>query len=403
MAGLAAGTKVLEGNEAVAYGATLCRPDVIAAFPITPATSVLEHLYRFSAEGLLDAELIATEGENSALSALMGASAAGARTFTATSSMGLAFMFDAYLAASGSRLPIVMALAMREQPMPMVLAAGSSDAIAVKDGGWIQIYVETCQEILDSVIMAYRLAEDEEILLPVNVCYLGFYLSYLSQRVEVPSPQDVDAFLAPLGRKGRIKLGLERPLTFPAEIAPADPLLMEYRRKHCAAMERAKGKLDRIDEEFGRKFGRGYGGQIEEYRTEDAETILVTMESATGTAREVVDHKREEGVGVGLVKVRMFRPFPRERLIEALRGRKAVGALDRHVCFGWNCGHLFLELKALLSDLEGPIPLLGFIAGAGGADITLDHLDRAVDLIDAAGRGKGYSETTWLGLEDGSP
>ncbi|MFQ6116718.1 MAG: hypothetical protein ACE5LQ_00470, partial [Candidatus Bipolaricaulia bacterium] len=256
MAKLAAGTKVLEGNAAVAYGATLCRPDVIAAYPITPATSVLEHLYRFSAEGLLDAELIATEGENSALSALMGASAAGARTFTATSSMGLAFMFDAYLAASGSRLPIVMALAMREQTMPMVLAAGSSDAITVKDGGWIQIYVETCQEILDSIIMAYRLAEDEEILLPVNVCYLGFYLSYLSQRVEVPSQEDVDAFLAPLKEKERLRLSLERPLTFPAEIAPGDPLLMEYRHKHCAAMERAKERLDRVDREFEKAFGR---------------------------------------------------------------------------------------------------------------------------------------------------
>ena len=158
-------TKVLEGNAAVAYGVTLCRPDVIAAFPITPATSVLEYLYRFSADGLLDAEMIETEGENSALSAVMGASAAGARTFTATSSMGLAFMFDAYLAVSGSRLPVVMPLAMREQPMPLTLAAGTSDAFTVKDGGWIQIYVESCQEILDSIIMAYQLAEDKDILL----------------------------------------------------------------------------------------------------------------------------------------------------------------------------------------------------------------------------------------------
>ncbi|MDH5696093.1 MAG: hypothetical protein OEZ00_05755, partial [Dehalococcoidia bacterium] len=317
-------TRVLEGNAAVAYGATLCRPDVIAAFPITPATSVLENLYRFSADGLLDAEMIEAEGENSALSAVMGASAAGARTFTATSSMGLAFMFDAYLMVSGSRLPVVMPLAMREQPWPMTLAAGTSDANTVKDGGWIQIYVESCQEILDSIIMAYRLAEDSDILLPVNVCYLGFYLSYLSQRVEIPAQEDVDAFLAPLEKMKRVRLCLEEPLTFPAEIAPADPIFAEFRYKHCAALQRAKQKLDEIDREFEAAFGRSYGGQIEEYRTEDAEIILVTMESTTGTARVVIDSKRNEGLKVGLIKIRMFRPFPRERLAEALSRKKAI-------------------------------------------------------------------------------
>ncbi len=392
-------TKVLEGNAAVAYGVTLCRPDVIAAFPITPATSVLEYLYSFSAEGLLDAEMIEAEGENSALSAVMGASAAGARTFTTTSSMGLAFMFDVYLAVSGSRLPVVMPLAMREQPMPLTLAAGTSDAFTVKDGGWIQIYVETCQEILDSIIMAYRLAEDKDILLPVNICYLGFYLSYLSQRVEIPAQEEVDAFLAPLKKMQRVKLCLEEPLTFPAEIAPADPVFAEYRYKHCAAMERAKQKCDEIDKEFEAAFGRSYGGQIEEYRTEDAEIILVTMESTTGTARVVIDSKRDEGLKVGLVKIRMFRPFPREKLIEALSGKKAIGVIDRHVCFGWNCGQCFVELKALLSDLEAPVPLVGFIDGMGGADITKEHIERAVGIIDAAAQGKTVKETTWLALE----
>lgn len=392
-------TRVLEGNAAVAYGATLCRPDVIAAFPITPATSVLENLYRFSADGLLDAEMIEAEGENSALSAVMGASAAGARTFTATSSMGLAFMFDAYLAAPGSRLPVVMPLAMREQPWPMVLAAGTSDANTVKDGGWIQIYVESCQEILDSIIMAYRLAEDIDILLPINVCYLGFYLSYLSQRVEIPAQEDVDAFLAPLKKMKRVRLCLEEPLTFPAEIAPGDPVFAEYRYKHCAALQRAKQKWDEIDREFEAAFGRSYGGQIEEYRTEDAEIILVTMESTTGTARVVIDSKRNEGLKVGLIKVRMFRPFPRERLVEAFSGKKAIGVIDRHVSFGWNCGHCFIELKTLLSDLRTPMPLVGFIDGMGGADITTEHIERAVDIINAAAQGKPTKETTWLALE----
>lgn len=392
-------TKVLEGNAAVAYGATLCRAEVIAAFPITPATSVLEKLYDLSAKGYLDAEMIEAEGENSALSIVMGASAAGARAFTASSSMGLAFMFDVYLAVSGSRLPVVMPIAMREQPMPLTLASGTSDANTVKDGGWIQIYVETCQEILDAIIMAYRLAEDTDILLPVNICYLGFYLSYLSQKVEIPSQEEVDAFLAPLKKMERVTLCLEEPLTFPAEIAPADPVFAEYRYKHCAALQRSKQKWDEIDREFEAAFGRSYGGQIEEYRTEDAEIILVTMESTTGTARVIIDKKRDEGMNVGLIKVRMFRPFPRERLVGALEGKKAIGVIDRHISFGWNCGHLYIELKSLLSDLEAPVPMVSFIDGMGGADITAEHIERAVDITNAAAKGKPFKETNWLALE----
>jgi pyruvate/2-oxoacid:ferredoxin oxidoreductase alpha subunit len=392
-------TKVLEGNAAVAYAATLCRPDVIAAFPITPATSVLEKLYDFSAEGFLDAEMVEVEGENSAMSTLIGATSAGGRAFSATSSMGLAFMYDAYLWAAGSRLPIVMPIALREQPAPLVLAAGESDSFYVKDGGWIQIHVETCQEILDTIIMAYRLAEDEDILLPINVCYLGFYLSYLSQRVDIPDQDDVDTFLAPLKKMKRTKLCLEEPLTFPAEINPGDPLFMEYRYKHCAAMERAKAKWDLIDKHFAEAFGRSYGGQIEEYRTEDADIVLVTMGSATGTAREVIDGKRDSGLRVGLIKIRMFRPFPRERMVKALSGKKAIGVIDRHPIFGWNCGHVFFEVKALQNDLEKRIPMVDFLVGAGGADITIDHMERAIDIMQDTAKGRPAKETTWLSLE----
>lgn len=392
-------TKVLEGNAAVAYAATLCRPDVIAAFPITPATSVLEKLYDFSAEGFLDAEMVEVEGENSAMSTLIGATSAGGRAFSATSSMGLAFMYDAYLWAAGSRLPIVMPIALREQPAPLVLAAGESDSLYVKDGGWIQIHVETCQEILDTIIMAYRLAEDEDILLPINVCYLGFYLSYLSQRVDIPDQDDVDTFLAPLKKMKRTKLCLEEPLTFPAEINPGDPLFMEYRYKHCAAMERAKAKWDLIDKHFAEAFGRSYGGQIEEYRTEDADIVLVTMGSATGTAREIIDGKRDSGLRVGLIKIRMFRPFPRERMVKALSGKKAIGVIDRHPIFGWNCGHVFFEVKALQNDLEKRIPMVDFLVGAGGADITIDHMERAIDIMQDTAKGRPAKETTWLSLE----
>jgi pyruvate/2-oxoacid:ferredoxin oxidoreductase alpha subunit len=391
--------RVLDGNRAGAYAVLLCRPDVIASYPITPQTPLLETLYKFEAEGLFDPEMVEPEGENSAMGVLLGACAAGGRTFTATSSQGLSFMNDAYLLAAGNRFPIVMAIGMREQVSPHGVFAGQQDAVLVKDHGWIQIFTESCQEILDSIIMAYRLAEDGEVLLPVNICYEGFYLSHHSQRVEIPRQEQADAFLAPLQHTERLKWTLEEPMVFSSYTVPPE-LYAEYRYKACAAHQRAKGKLDEIDREFGRKFGRTYGGQIEEYRTEDAEIVIALMGCAAGTAKVVVDKKREEGLKVGLVKVRMFRPAPRERLIRALNGKKAVGVIDRSVCYGWNCGHNFVELKTLLSDLEPPAPqLLDFIGGLGGADITAHHVEKVIDRTMAAAKGKAQPTVTWLSLE----
>jgi pyruvate/2-oxoacid:ferredoxin oxidoreductase alpha subunit len=339
------------------------------------------------------------EGENSAMGILLGASAAGGRTFTATSSQGLSFMNDAYLLAAGNRFPIVMAIGMREQVSPHGVVAGQQDAILAKDDGWIQIYAESCQEILDLIIMAYRLAEDSEILLPVNICYEGFYLSHHSQRVEIPKQEDVDDFLSPLKDMQRPRFTLEQPMVFSSLIVLGE-LYTEYRYKMCAAHQRAKDKFDWIDKEFGKKFGRIYGGQIEEYRMEDADAVIVTMGCSTGTAKVVIDRKRDEGLKVGLVKIRMFRPSPRERLIQALNGKKVIGVIDRNVCYGWNCGHNYLELKTLLSDLQTPLPLLfDFVGGLGGCDITSQHVERVVNTILAVATGEKQKEVTWLSLE----
>jgi pyruvate/2-oxoacid:ferredoxin oxidoreductase alpha subunit len=391
--------RVLDGNRAGAFGVLLCRPDVIAAYPITPQTPLVETLYKFEAEGLFDPEMVEPEGENSAMGVLIGASAAGGRTFTATASQGLSFMNDMYLYASGNRLPIVMAIAMREQVAPNGVSASQQDAVLVKDHGWIQIYAESCQEILDNMIMAYRLAEDSSILLPVNVCYEGFYLSHHSQRIEIPRQEDVDEFLAPLKGMERLKWTLEDPMVFSSFVAPSE-LFTEYRYKMCAAHERAKAKFEEINREFAIRFGRSYGGQIEEYRTEDAEIVIVTMGCSTGTARVVVDCKREQGLKVGLIKVRMFRPSPRERLVQALNGKKAVGVIDRSVCYGWNCGHNFVELKVLVSDLRQPAPLLlDFVGGLAGGDITAHQVERVIDCTAAAAAGQKQPEVTWLALE----
>jgi phenylglyoxylate dehydrogenase alpha subunit len=392
-------TRVLDGNRAGAYGVLLCRPDVVATYPITPQTPLVETLYKFEAEGLFDPEMVEPEGENSAMAVLIGACAAGGRTFTATSSQGLSFMNDAYLLAAGNRFPIVMAIGMREQVSPHGVFAGQQDAVLVKDHGWIQVFTESCQEILDTIIMAYRLAEDSAVLLPVNVCYEGFYLSHHSQRVEIPCQEEVDGFLAPLKGMERLKWTLEEPMVFSSYTVPPE-LFTEYRYKMCAAHSRAKEKLDEIDREFARRFGRSYGGQIEEYRTEDADIVIVTMGCSTGTARVVVDRKRDEGLKVGLVKVRMFRPSPRERLIKALNGKKAVGVIDRSVCYAWNCGHNFVELKTLLGDLEQPAPrLLDFVCGLGGGDITDHQVADVIDRTAAAAAGKHQAEVTWLALE----
>ena len=338
--------RVITGNAAAAYGAMLCRPDVATSYPITPMSEVAEQLSAFRADGLVDTEMVEVEGENSAMNVVAAATMAGGRAFTATSSWGLVFMYDAVQQASGFRAPVVMAIANRETPGILAVSGGQQDIISTRDTGWIQVIVEDCQEILDSVIMAFRLAEDYDIQLPVMVNYDGFYLSYLAMPVEIPQREDVDQFLAPLKQQP------ERP-----KLAPGQPLgcgthgievgFVELRYKHCVAMERAATKLDEIDHEFGEFFGRSYGGQIEEYRTEDAEIVLLTSGGNTGTARTVVDAKREEGVKVGLVKLRLFRPFPRKRLAEALKGKKAIGVIDRSVGFGWNCGPMFMELRGL--------------------------------------------------------
>ncbi|UCB49114.1 MAG: hypothetical protein JSW56_18740 [Deltaproteobacteria bacterium] len=391
--------RVLEGNLAAAYGVLLAKPDVISCFPITPQSSLGEALSRFVADGLLDAEMVEPEGENSALSILIGASVAGGRTFTSTSSQGLSFMYDAYLFTAGNRLPIVMAIAMREQVAPHGVIAGQQDAILMKDGGWIQFYAESCQEILDSMIMAYRLAEDPEILLPVNVCYEGFYLSYQSQRVEIPTQDEVDRFLAPVTASERLRLCLENPMVFSSYTFPGE-LYTEYRYKHCAALQRAREKCDRIDKEFEGIFGYGYGGQIEEYKTEDADVVIVTMGSCTGTAKVVIDKKRGQGLKVGLIKIRMFRPFPVERLVEVLNGKKGIGVIDRNVFYAGFCGHVFFEMKTLLNELEPHVPvLLNFIAGLGGSDITPKLLERVIDTTYAAVDGEKVKRVTWLSLE----
>jgi pyruvate ferredoxin oxidoreductase alpha subunit len=390
--------RVITGNAVGAYGAMLCRPEVVAAYPITPQSEIAEQLAQFKANGILDAEYVEVEGENSAMNVVLAASIAGARTFTATSSYGLVFMYDALQETSGFRAPVVMVNANRETPGIHAVSSGQQDMISARDTGWVQIIVENDQEILDQIIMAYRLAEDKDILLPVMVNYDGFYLSYLAEAVQIPNIADVDEFLAPLKKQPpRQRLVPGVPIgcgTHGIEMG-----YVEARYKHCQALERVKNKVDEIDRAFGDYFGRYYGGQIEEYRTDDADIIIVASGSAAGTARTVIDTKREQGIKVGLIKLRLFRPFPAERLAGVLKGRKAIGVIDRSVCFGWKYGPICTELKTLTADI-GLMPVLSYIDGLANLDITVPHIERVVDEVGAAAKGKPYQDVTWIPMEE---
>jgi pyruvate/2-oxoacid:ferredoxin oxidoreductase alpha subunit len=390
--------RVITGNAVGAYGAMLCRPDVVAAYPITPQSEIAEQLAQFKADGVLDAEYVEVEGENSAMNVVLAASVAGGRVFTATSSYGLVFMYDALQEASGFRAPIVMVNANRETPGIHAVSSGQQDMISTRDTGWVQIIVENDQEILDQIIMAYRLAEDNNILLPVMVNYDGFYLSYLAEAVKIPAIEDVDAFLAPL-KEQPPRQKLVPGVAIGCGSHGMEMGYVEARYKHCQALERVKAKVDEIDKAFGEHFGRSYGGQIEEYKTDGADIIIVASGSAAGTAKTVVDAKREEGIKVGLIKLRLFRPFPAERLVQVLKGKKAIGVIDRSVGFGWKYGPMCTELKALTADI-GLMPVLSYIDGLANLDITVPHIGRVIDEVNAAARGKPYQDITWIPMEE---
>ena len=386
--------KVITGNAAAAIGAKLARPDVVAAYPITPQTEVIEQISKFHADGEMDCELITVEGENSAMNAVMAASLAGGRVFTATSSWGLVFMYDAVLAAAGARAPVVMVNVNRETPGIIAVSSGQQDMISTRDSGWIFLIAENCQEILDLVIQAYRLAEDYDIQVPVMVHYDGFYLSYLSEVVDIPFQDDVDKFLSVLkDQPQRTKL------------VPGEKLgcgshgilggYLELRYKHVIAMERSKAKFDQIDKDYEKIFNRSYGGQIEEYKMDDADVVLVGSGSMCGTIKSVIDEKRKTGIKVGLLKIRMFRPFPGKAMVKALKGKKAIGVVDRSLNFGHRGGPIYTELKAFETQLDGA-GIISFIDGIANTDITTINIEQMIDTTCDLAAGKDVCEVTWV-------
>ncbi len=385
--------KVLDGNHAAAIGALLSKPEVVAAYPITPQTPLVQHFSQYVADGVMDSTIVEPESEHSAMSVLTGASLAGARTFTATSSQGLALMYEPYFRASTMRLPIVMNIVNREMISPQSVWGGPQDSLTVRDAGWIQIYVEDNQEILDMTIQAFKIAENKDVLLPINICYDGFYLSHMTEGVEVPLQEEVNAFL-PSYKPTHVKLDPETPMA----VDPLTPgnYLQYYRELHMTAMDNAKRVIKEVNDEFAAKFGRDYFGLVEPYRMEDAEYVLVTLGSLTGSARIAVDLAREKGVKCGLIKIRSLRPFPVEEVKEFLKNVKAIGVIDRNVSFGWHTGIVYQEIKSAISSLE-PIPTVPFIGGLGGEDLTTDLMVEALDNVIKAGESKQIeNKAHWL-------
>jgi pyruvate/2-oxoacid:ferredoxin oxidoreductase alpha subunit len=363
---------IMTGNSAVVHGVALCRPKVISAFPITPQTTIVEELAEWVGRGHLDAKFINVEGEHSAMACAAAACTTGVRVFTASSSHGLAYMHEPLIWVAGARLPIVMVNPNRIIGAPWSIGADQTDSLMARDTGWLQIYCASAQEALDTVIQAYRLAE--EISHPVMVCYDGFLISHTVEPVEVPTQEEVDAFLPPFSMEYR--MDYRDPHTFHISVQGHSGLMTPLRRKAYDAMQRGIGVLAGIDREYQDRFGRGYG-LVETYRNDDAEISIVTASSMAGTARRAVDVLRDEGLRIGLVRQRLFRPNPTVALQEAIGEKEQVIVLNRNLSMGVG-GFFSQEIKAAFYHLDKRPALIDVIVGIGGEDVQIDTITKTV-------------------------
>ncbi len=373
----------LSGNEAFAEGVRLARPQVISAYPITPLTTVVESLASMVEAGRLDAEYMHVESEHSALSAAIGASATGARTFTATSSQGLLYMAECLTYASGGRFPIVMMNANRALALPWNIYGDQRDSLSLLDHGWIQVYADSGQEALDLALMAYAVAEDPAVSLPVMVNLDGFALTHTYESVDVPTQEQADAFLPPYVTENRFDF------THPKNIGySAGPEYNKlYIRSHHEDMLAAQSVIEEVEARFAHHMGRQYPGMIEAYRTDDADVVMVTLGSIAGLVRDVVDDLRADGVRAGLVRIRYMRPFPTRLLSKALCGAKAVGVLEKDISFGAE-GTVFTNVASALMRAGCALPALDFIGGLGGEDISRAQVEEAFQMLIARAKAR---------------
>ncbi|MFB3890218.1 MAG: transketolase C-terminal domain-containing protein [Candidatus Bathyarchaeia archaeon] len=377
----------LNGDEAVAYAVKQADVDVVAAYPITPQTIIVEKYSEYVANGEVNTEFVCTESEHSAMAACIAASATGARTFTASASAGLALMHEMLFVASGCRTPVVMAIANRALSAPLNIHGDQSDSIAERDSGWVQIYAENAQEVYDSVVQAFRIGEHADVLLPIIVAFDGFIVSHSLENVNVLSDDAVKAFV---GERKLPNVITHEGKVVPFKLDPANPMTMgpiafpnyyfEFKRQQEEAMKNAVAVIQQVHDEYASLSGRAYGdGLVEAYRLEDAEVAAVCVGSAAGTVKSIVDELRSEGVKAGMLKLRTFRPFPVEAVRSALEGVKAVAVFDKSLSFGGNGGAVFHEVRHAMYDAKMHPFILDYVYGLGGRDTSPEEFKRVFD------------------------
>ncbi len=392
--------RAYDGNTAVAEALRQIDPDVIAAYPITPQTSMVQTFANFVADGKVQTEFVTVESEHSAMSACVGAAAAGARVATATSSAGLALMWEIVYVAASNRLPITMLVVNRALSAPINIHCDHSDSMGCRDAGWVQLYAENPQESYDNAFQALRIAEHPDVLLPVMFMHDGFITGHGLERVEIYDDADIKDFIGEY-KPAYPLLDWRNPVTY----GPLDfyDYYFEHKRQQVDAMEHVKQVVIDVGQEFGAKFGRTYG-LFETYKLEDADVGVVVLSSTAGTAKTVVKSLRKQGLKVGLLKPRLFRPFPAEELVDALKHLKAVAVMDRSVSFGamGNAGPLFLEILAALQIYgNGRTPVSNYVFGLGGRDIVPSQIETVFrDALKMAQTGKPERLVTFLGVRE---
>jgi pyruvate/2-oxoacid:ferredoxin oxidoreductase alpha subunit len=377
---------LLQGNYAVAEAVRLARVQLVAAYPITPQTPIYEKLSDMENEGILPGTMMRTESEHSAMAACIAASLTGVRTFTATASQGLALMHEMLHFASGNRVPIVMCNVNRVVAVPWAFGSDQSDSLSQRDTGWLQFYCEDAQEAFDTVIQAYRIAE--QVLLPVMVAIDGFFTSHFIEPIEIPDQASIDAFLPPFSIPTRFNE--EDPAYVSNVVNPEQ--YMGYRQKSFEDMENARSVIRETNEEYQRIIGRGYG-VVEGVNTDDAEIVLVTSGAMTSTARVAIESLRDRGLKVGLLKMKAFRPFPTREVQEILKNTPKVAVIDRNISLGKG-GIWCQELKAALYTLPNRPSVTGYIAGICGADVSPDMIEDMV--VKALERDKPEDLPIWV-------
>ncbi|NLI77539.1 MAG: pyruvate ferredoxin oxidoreductase [Candidatus Riflebacteria bacterium] len=387
--------KALTGNEAAAYAMKQIDPDVVAAYPITPATEIVQIFSDYVNNGQVRTEMILVESEHSAMSACIGASAAGARVMTGTSSCGLALMWEVLYVAASTRCPIVMCDVNRALSAPINIHCDHSDTMGARDSGWVQLYAENTQEAYDTLIQAVRVAEDPAVRLPVMVMFDGFIISHSMEGVQVADDAAVQKFVGPF-QPVRWLLDTDHPCTVGA--LDLQDYCFEHKMTQAEALRAVPAVVQKVGKEFAAAFGRSYD-LFEAYRLDDAETVLVMIGSTAGTAKDVIDELRGQGKKVGLLRIRLFRPFPAAQLRDALAKAKVVGVLDRYESFSGTGGALYHEIRSALYDLPARPRLHGITYGIGGRDIFPADLRQLYLDLEAAGAGKkDLPATDYLGV-----